>query len=143
MRTLDVVAIHHVCIVVRDRQAADRFYTGILGLQPHPKVKSWLILNGASTLHLLTLPDEDRRNSLSIPRIQHFALQVTRLRDVLALLISAGELPFQMDVGMNEHVVTTADDPLSFGTETLFVRDPDGNLIEFVEQGKGLLFSRL
>jgi len=29
-------------------------------------------------------------------------------------------------------------DPLGFGTGTLFVRNPDGNLIEFIEEGKGL-----
>jgi len=29
------------------------------------------------------------------------------------------------------------DDPLDFGTGTLFVRDPDGNLLEFLQMGRG------
>jgi hypothetical protein len=43
-----------------------------------------------------------------------------------------------MDTRTIEHAVKEPDDPLSFGTQTLFVRDPDGNLIEFVEPGRGL-----
>ena len=35
-------------------------------------------------------------------------------------------------------LVKDPGDPLGFGTGTLFVRNPDGNLIEFIEEGKGL-----
>jgi catechol 2,3-dioxygenase-like lactoylglutathione lyase family enzyme len=30
------------------------------------------------------------------------------------------------------------DDPLDFGTGTLFVRDPDGNLVEFLQMRRGI-----
>jgi hypothetical protein len=32
-------------------------------------------------------------------------------------------------------ILTDSSDPLTFGTGTLFVRDPDSNLIEFIEEG--------
>lgn len=56
MPNVDVISVHHVCLVVQDREAADAFYIGVLGFQPHHKVKSWLVLNGASTLHLVAIP---------------------------------------------------------------------------------------
>jgi hypothetical protein len=34
--------------------------------------------------------------------------------------------------------VNSPDDPLDFGVGTLFVRDPDGNLVEFLQLGHGL-----
>jgi len=138
MPSVDVISIHHVCLVVQDREAAEAFYTGVLGFQPHHKVKSWLVLNGTSTLHLVTIPGAAPTNASPHRKIQHFALQVAHLRDVLSLLLQAGQRPFQMDVGMKEYRVTDFSDPLSFGTGTLFVRDPDGNLIEFIGGGEGI-----
>jgi catechol 2,3-dioxygenase-like lactoylglutathione lyase family enzyme len=138
MPNVDVISVHHVCLVVQDREAADAFYIGVLGFQPHHKVKSWLVLNGTSTLHLIAIPGTALRNASPHRPIEHFALQVPKLDDVLTILLQAGQKPFQMDGKMKEHFLVDPGDPLTFGTGTLFVRDPDGNLIEFIEEGKGL-----
>jgi hypothetical protein len=34
--------------------------------------------------------------------------------------------------------VTSGDAPLNFGVGSLFVRDPDGNVIEFLQPGHGI-----
>jgi catechol 2,3-dioxygenase-like lactoylglutathione lyase family enzyme len=133
MPNVEIISVHHVCLVVQDREAADAFYIGVLGFQPHHKVKSWLVLNSTSTLHLVT----NRGDAFPHQDIQHFALQVPKLGDVLTILLQAGQKPFQMDGKMKEHFLVDPGDPLTFGTETIFVRDPDGNLIEFIEEGKG------
>jgi catechol 2,3-dioxygenase-like lactoylglutathione lyase family enzyme len=143
MPNVDVISVHHVCLVVQDREAADAFYTGVLGFQRHHKVKSWMVLNGTSTLHLVTIPGTTARDAVPHHYIPHFALQVSNLGDVLTILLQAGQKPFQMDGKMEEHFLIDPGDPLTFGTETLFVRDPDGNLIEFIEEGKGLFSAEM
>jgi len=133
---IEVEAIHHVCLVVRDRAAAERFYLEVLGLERHHTVPFWLVLNERATLHLFPLADAERGG----PRLawQHFALQVKDLRAVLRLLLAHGFRPFQADFQSNRRVRTSPDDPLDFGTGTLFVHDPDGNLVEFLQLGHGL-----
>jgi catechol 2,3-dioxygenase-like lactoylglutathione lyase family enzyme len=42
-------------------------------------------------------------------------------------------------VKQSEHrPIGSTDRPLDFGIGTIFVRDPDGNLIEFVEKDRGI-----
>jgi catechol 2,3-dioxygenase-like lactoylglutathione lyase family enzyme len=55
----------------------------------------------------------------------------------LVLLLRHGLTPFQADFQGNTRVVSAPDDPLDFGTGSLFVRDPDGNLVEFLQMGRG------
>ncbi len=132
-----VEAIHHVGLVVRDLRAAEAFYLGVLGLERHHRVPSWLVLNERAALHLVHLPGTDVDLS---PRrvIQHVALQVPDLREILALLLDHGIEPFQMGFDWSYKLVTSPDDPLDFGIGTLFARDPDRNLIEFVQLGSGI-----
>ncbi len=138
MPRIDIVSVNHVCLVVRDKEAADGFYIGVLGLRPHHIIQSWLVLGATSTLHLIHMPNADPADGAPQQAIQHFALQVTDLHNVLVVLLRARHKPFQMDARMAEHPLTETSDPLTFGTGTIFVRDPDGNLIEFLEMGKGL-----
>lgn len=134
---ISVEYINHVCLVVRDLAAAEEFYVTLLGLSRHHKIKTWLVLNNQSTLHLVHIPEAQVDNSL-YHEVQHFALQVTDLRGVLKLMLSAGQKPFQMDFTGKEHQVSSADDPLDFGLGSLFVYDPDGNLVEFLQEGHGI-----
>jgi catechol 2,3-dioxygenase-like lactoylglutathione lyase family enzyme len=132
---IEIEAIHHVCLVVRNREAAEGFYMGVLGLERHHKIPFWLVLNDRSTLHLVPLPDADDSRRL---KFQHFALQVRDLREVLKLLLRHGHQPFQSDFQSNRRVLTTPDESLDFGTGTLFTYDPEGNLVEFLQLGRGL-----
>src|ERR1700722_12915469 len=90
MPNVDVISVHHVCLVVQDREAADAFYIGVLGFQPHHKVTSWLVLNCTSTLHLVTIPGGASRDPFPHHNVRHFALQVPKLGDVLTILLQAG-----------------------------------------------------
>jgi catechol 2,3-dioxygenase-like lactoylglutathione lyase family enzyme len=132
-----VEAVHHVCLVVRDMKASEAFYHELLGFKRHHTRSSWFVLNRDSTLHLVHIPEAAVDSSL-YHEVQHFALQVPNIRDVLRLLLNASKEPFQMDFEGVSSPVRSADGPLSFGIGTLFVTDPDGNLVEFVQMGHGI-----
>ncbi len=134
---LKIEAVNHVCLVVKDLAAAEEFYVGMLGLSRHHKIKTWFVLNQQSTLHLVNIPEAEVDNSL-YHEIQHFALQVPNMQEVLALLLDHGKKPFQMDFEGKTKDVNEANDPLDFGIGTLFVYDPDGNLVEFLQIGRGI-----
>lgn len=132
-----IEAVNHVCLVVKNMDAAEQFYCGLLGLEHHHKISSWLVLNEQSTLHLIDIPEAEVDNSL-YHEVQHFALQVPDLSEILALLLTNNQTPFQMDFQGNTKTVTVLDDPLDFGIGTLFIYDPDGNLVEFLQIGRGI-----
>jgi catechol 2,3-dioxygenase-like lactoylglutathione lyase family enzyme len=134
---ITVEAIHHVGLAVSDLQAAERFYAGVLGLRKHHARPFWFVLNATSTLHLIPLRDA---TAAEPPHhaYRHVALQVPDLWATLRVLLAGGVRVFQADFAGRECDARSADDPLDFGVGTLFVRDPDGNLIEFLQQGHGL-----
>ncbi|MDG3002225.1 VOC family protein [Paludisphaera mucosa] len=137
---LEVEAIHHVGLVVKDRAVAERFYVDALGLERVPSRPSWLRLNGAIAIHLIPLAsgeDEPQHH-----RFRHVALQVADLRATLRLLLNEGIRVSQFDFDGRERDVAAPDDPLDFGVGSLFVRDPDGNTIEFLQLGHGLFAGR-
>jgi catechol 2,3-dioxygenase-like lactoylglutathione lyase family enzyme len=134
---ISIEAINHVGLVVKDLAAADQFYNGVLGLPRHHVRPNWFVLNATSTLHLIPLADP---SAAEPPHhaYRHVALQVDDLRAVLGVLLANGVRVFQADFQGGEQEVTAPDDPIDFGVGTLFVRDPDGNLIEFLQLGHGL-----
>lgn len=132
-----VEAVNHVCLVVRDRVAAEGFYIGVFGLQRHHVRPTWLVLNETSTLHLVEIPEATSDDTL-YHEVQHFALQVVDLQAVLRRILEARLQPFQMDFEGNTRDVSDPEDPLGFGLGTVFVRDPDGNLVEFLQEGRGI-----
>ncbi len=130
-------AINHVGLVVKDEDRAMHFYVDIVGLSRHPKVASWLAIGEGQAIHIIEIPEAQDADSL-YHEIQHLALEVADLHAVLGALLKEGLRPFQMDFHGNTSDVTGIDNDLSFGIGTLFVRDPDGNLVEFVRLGKGI-----
>jgi catechol 2,3-dioxygenase-like lactoylglutathione lyase family enzyme len=135
--SLAIEAIHHVGLVVKDLKRAEEFYIGFLGLKRHYQRSNWLILNSTSTLHLIPLADakaiEPKHHAY-----RHVALQVSDLRAVLHILPASRPRLFQADLLGQERDVVSRDDTLDFGVGSLFVRDPDGNLIEFLQMGHGI-----
>ena len=70
---------------------------------------------------------------------RHFAFEVERLADVAALLLRHGLRPYQLTGDQSQrHDITSADAPLEFGIGTIFVEDPDGNTLEFIEANRGI-----
>lgn len=69
----------------------------------------------------------------------HFALQVKDLSQVLAMLLSAGQKPYQLSLASLEpNYVNNPQDSLSYGIGTLYVNDPDGNVVEFININRGI-----
>ena len=139
---ISIEAINHVGHVVKELQVAEQFYANVLGLRRHHVRANWFVLNAASTLHLIPLADP---SAVEPPHhaYRHVALQVDDLRTALHVLLVGGVRVFQADFQSGEQEVTKVDDPLDFGVGTLFVRDPDGNLIEFLQLGHGIFTTEM
>jgi glyoxylase I family protein len=128
MKMDNIMAIHHVSLLVSDTGRALMFYQGVLGLEvddSRPVMKfpgAWLQV-GAAQIHLLQLPDALR--GMELPehggRDRHVALSVSDLDGVVAALEVAG-IAYTLSRS---------------GRRALFCRDPDGNAIEFVESNAG------
>ena len=112
------------------------FFLEVLGLEQHKRIPVWFIA-GASTIHVIEIPDAPLEIS-PYDVVRHVALQVDNLNELLVRLLTASLKPFQVDIQMRKKPLTDPNDDLSYGTGTIFVSDPDGNLFEFVQIGRGL-----
>lgn len=115
---MKVTGLLHVAVLVSDLEAAKQFYEGILGLKqkPRPNLESpgvWYNLADAE-LHLIVttgpLPSVNERPD----KDSHFALSVGNY-ELIRKDLTGASIPFRES---------------SSGAPRLFVRDPDGNLIE-------------
>jgi catechol 2,3-dioxygenase-like lactoylglutathione lyase family enzyme len=116
-------ATHHVSIFSRDVPALERFYTETLGL---PVTRRWDDLGivfvdvGSTTIELVTSPDR-APHPASVNGFDHLALHVDDVDAAFAALRDAG--------------VTVESEPYDFKELRIaFVRDPDGNLLELVQE---------
>ena len=120
----NILALHHVSVLVSDTERALQFYRGLLGLSTddsRPAMDfpgAWLEVGGQQ-IHLIQLPE----NMVTGPvvhggRDRHLALQVADLEPVLGSLEAGG-----VDYTLSRS-----------GRRALFCRDPDGNAIELVER---------
>lgn len=120
----EVIALHHVSLLVADTQLALEFYQRILGLKvDHARPDlgfpgAWLSL-GDRQLHLLQLtnPDPVDGRPAHGGRDRHTALTVSGLDGFAERLEQAG-IPYTMSRS---------------GRRALFCRDPDGNAWELIE----------
>lgn len=135
--TVNVEAIHHVGLVVRDLREAEKFYVDVLGCRRHESRPSWFALNERCALHLIPMKQGEGEDP-GWHAYRHVALQVADLRATLQVLLARGVPVAQIGFDGSRRVVTSPDDPLDFGVGSLFVHDPDGNLIEFLELGHGI-----
>jgi catechol 2,3-dioxygenase-like lactoylglutathione lyase family enzyme len=133
---LKVETINHVGLVVKDREAAEKFYVDVLGLERIPGRPGWMKLNATHAIHLVPLGTGEAEHPHY--RFRHVALQVAELRPVLGFLLDSGIRVFQTGFDGAEKVVLEKGDPMDFGTGSLFVNDPDGNTIEFLQIGHGI-----
>jgi len=123
--------VSHVSLTVTDLERAKAFYRDVLGLREITRPNfgfpgAWFELSGGLSLHLsvkdempLRLADGKRFDT----RDPHFALAVEDADDTYARL-QANNLAFY----------DFAETPT--GLRQLFVRDPDGNLIELIGPSK-------
>ena len=126
-------SFHHASIMVSDAVRAAQFYCGLLGLQPLPRparaVNGFWLQAGNAQVHLVegqveSAPLTAERKELEGRGLGgHFALLVEDARAAGELLTHAGYPPLG-------DMVERPD-----GSKSVFVRDPDGNLVEFIQAG--------
>jgi catechol 2,3-dioxygenase-like lactoylglutathione lyase family enzyme len=126
--------LHHVAIPAHDFARLQTFYIGVLGLQAHPEKPNWLRAGDGFTVHLM--PSQAQVGTARVE--QHFALQVDLLHDLLAHLLHQHLDPWQASLDGQVHHIVDPADPLDFGIGSLFIVDPENNVIEFVQKNKGL-----
>ena len=123
--------VNHVSITVTDVEKARGFYTGVLGLEEIPRPAFnfpgiWYSLNNGLSLHII-LNDQLLRPAVERERIEarypHFALWTDDC-DATAAKIEALGLPCR-DVFSGPT-----------GLRQVFVKDPDGNMVEFIGPSK-------
>jgi len=128
---IPVAGFDHIVLRVRDREAMLGFYVGVLGLsvdRDRPELGLTHIRAGAQMIDLVTLdgplgqagglgPGREGRN------LDHFALQV-RPFDEAAIRAH-----------LASHGVAVVEEGLRYGADgtgfSLYVRDPEGNTVEF------------
>lgn len=116
---MSIVAFLHAAIVVTDLERASHFYGEVLGLpivERNLKFAGIWYQAGAVQLHLIadeTIID-DLINADKWGRNRHLAFAVADLEEMKTKLLAQG-YPFQLSAS---------------GRSALFVRDPDGNIIE-------------
>jgi hypothetical protein len=70
---------------------------------------------------------------------RHFILDVARLEEIAGLLLTHGLRPYQRTVDQaRRRDITSADKPLDFGIGTIFVADPNGHTVEFLQRDRGI-----
>ncbi|WP_165422884.1 VOC family protein [Ktedonosporobacter rubrisoli] len=129
--------INHVSILVRNNERARHFFVDVLGFRQHKRIPVWFV-GGSGVVHAVEIPDAPMEKPLPYDVVRHAAFQVDDLQEVLARLLRASLKPYQVDMQMQQKFLTDPNDDLSYGTETVFVADYDGNLFEFVQIGRGL-----
>ena len=129
-----VTSLNHVGL-----EKATRFYIDLLGLEAFEKKPNWLRLPDGRMVHLMPATDKSNDGNDVGDLARHLALQVNSLEEVVATLIAEGLRPFQVELGMDggrKELLDSSD--LSFGIGTVFVSDPDGNIVEFVDVDRGI-----
>ena len=77
-------------------------------------------------------------------QLNHVAFLVADIQTVVTTLLHGktahpGITPFQMDENGARRVINSVDDDLSFGHQSIYVYDLEGNLVEFAQRGAGNL----
>ena len=116
---MEIRTLNHVSVPIRDVARSRGFYEGLLGLAPAPRPEMgvpgvWYEVGG-SQVHLIQHDDLQARIDGIDPSGPHFALEVPSLPEVKRVLDARG-VPY-----------------LAFGEAQLWVRDPDGNVVEICE----------
>ncbi|MFO0589203.1 MAG: VOC family protein [Polyangiaceae bacterium] len=125
-----MLKLHHLAVVVRDLNAAERFYSGLLGLPvtqrwegPDGRPRSvWVALSDGGFLALEKASADSPTRSDQAPGLHCLALGIPRRE----------REPYR-------EKLTAAGFPIEHETRfTLYVRDPDGNLIGFSHYPDGI-----
>jgi glyoxylase I family protein len=134
---IEIKAVHHISLPVRDIQRSMEFYSEILGLRqierpPFDFAGAWYQL-GVGQLHLIQHTHPTFRQPTGPdPRDIHFAVRVSDYRRTLEFLLSRGfRTNAQESDPKRMHVIPK---PVG-GFPQIFIVDPDHHVIEFNTYG--------
>jgi catechol 2,3-dioxygenase-like lactoylglutathione lyase family enzyme len=129
------IALHHGGLPTTDIARAKAFWCDTLKFVSCPAKSNWLGWDGVNyPIHLM--PPESTAPSTGLSK--HIAIEVAALEPILAVLLGAGLAPFQAALTGERCPLNDINQSLDFGIGTIFLYDPDGNVIEFVEKGRGI-----
>jgi catechol 2,3-dioxygenase-like lactoylglutathione lyase family enzyme len=117
---MEIAELNHVALLVRDVEASIRFYRDVIGLAAIPRPAfsfpgAWFRLGRVQELHLIE--GEAGRGPEEGSRHDHFALRISDVDGAARLLREKG-LAFRGPVRRPD------------GARQIFLRDPDGHVIE-------------
>jgi catechol 2,3-dioxygenase-like lactoylglutathione lyase family enzyme len=131
---MEIRRLDHVALLIKDVERSKRFYVQLLGMEEHPRPSNfnfpgaWL-RKGSAEIHLIG-EDEPGRvdqvqpggyspDELSTGHVTHIAFEVADLEETRQYL-QAREIP-----------IVGGPRPRGDGVMQLYIRDPDGYIIEF------------
>ena len=140
-----IVGPHHTGVRAFDMDESRAFYCGVLGMVANPAKNNWLGVPGVDHqfVHLMPANGVDRPSESAREDARdganHVALETHDLQALAAHLLEQGCKPFQTELDFTKRKdVTSADQSLDFGIGTVFVIDPAGNVVEFIERDRGI-----
>ncbi len=114
--------LRHVALSVKDLDACERFYVGVLGMQVEwrPDADNLYLTSGADNLAL-----HRARNA--------FATEGQRL-DHIGFILRDAQVVDEWCEFLKQQGVTIAQPPKTHrdGARSFYCRDPDGNLVQFI-----------
>ena len=130
--------INHVGIRARDKEQLSRFYADVLGLTQHPEKTNWFKVGDSDTMIHLMPADGSAEGKDAIDCARHVCLEVESLEEVVTTLLNRGLKPFQTEIDATKRRELTDAKDLSFGIGTVFISDPEGNIVEFMQPDRGI-----
>jgi catechol 2,3-dioxygenase-like lactoylglutathione lyase family enzyme len=118
--------INHVTVLVSDKKRSEEFYTKVLGFEKQHDIGNALWIKiGEQFVHISV------NSGAPMPgTFYHFAIAIEDMKTYLQGLIAKGIDVFDLDT--DQHQIRVNED-LDVQIRQFFVRDPDGNLIEFCD----------
>ena len=139
-----LLSLNHIGVRATNRQRSEDFYIGVLGLVQHPTKTNWLrTLDGEFSVHLMPGTDGSNDGNDNADLARHVALETDDLEAVVDELLAQGLKPFQGDITATKRKPLTDSSDLTFGIGTVFVFDPDMNLVEFIDRRRGIFLQTL
>lgn len=113
--------LNHVTILVNDKKKAEKFYTEILGLKKFERDGKLWIRIGDQFIHITANSGEPAPGTF-----YHFGIEIKGLKEFIDRLM--GNKIKVLDINLKP--IKRVDVSRNY-----FIRDPDGNLLEFIESG--------
>lgn len=112
------VRLHHLLLMARDMEVSSRFYIDLLGFTARPDAKP--LADGRAFVSTVQGLGITAGGSGQRTQLDHLAFQVRNVRQ-LSIRLKGAAVEFERDLG-----------PGPYGL-TIYVKDPDGNIVELFE----------